>query len=159
MNRFAAVLLFSSLAFAGTKKITIEDSLAIHRVAAPRFSPNGQWILYTETEWDRKNDRQISHIYVSRPAPRATPVKLTNGEKGETSPQWSPDSTRIAFLADRTTGEPAAGTRGPGNQVWVIRADGGEAEKLTSEDTPVTEFQWSPDGKRIAFVIARHAGR
>jgi dipeptidyl aminopeptidase/acylaminoacyl peptidase len=148
-----ALLLFSAIGFAGTKKITVEDSLAIHRVAAPKFSPDGNWILYTETEWDRKNDRQVSHIYVGRAGGAISAVKLTNGEKGETAPQWSPDGTRIAFLADRTTGEPAAGVRGPGNQIWLIRADGGEAEKLTSEDLAIAEFRWSPDGKRIAFVM------
>src|SRR5277367_4598776 len=118
-NICAVVLLFSgfaaALTFGGTKKITVEDSLAIHRAAAPKFSPDGNWILYTETEWDRKNDRQISHIYVARASQSAsagaqtatafTSVKLTNGEKGETSPQWSPDGSRIAFLADRTTGD------------------------------------------------------
>src|ERR1700761_4195404 len=88
---FAGIALLSAMAAAGSKKITIEDSLAIHRAAAPKFSPDGRWILYTETEWDRKNDRQIGHIYVARAEGRTAPVKLTNGEKGETSPQWSPD--------------------------------------------------------------------
>jgi len=95
--------LAASLSFGGTKKMTVEDSLAIHRVATPKFAPDGNALLYTETEWDRKNDRQVSHIYISR-ALGAPPVKLTNGEKGETSPQWSPDGLWIAFLADRTAG-------------------------------------------------------
>src|ERR1700680_4856818 len=124
-----------ALAQAGTKKITVEDSLAIHRVAGPKFSPDGNWILYTETEWDRKNDRQVSHIWVGRASGGAGPVKLTAGEKGETGPQWSPDGSRIAFLADRTAGDAK-----PVNQIWIIRPDGGEAEKLTSEETAITDF-------------------
>jgi dipeptidyl aminopeptidase/acylaminoacyl peptidase len=138
-----------ALAQAGTKKITVEDSLAIHRVAGPKFSPDGNWILYTETEWDRKNDRQVSHIWVGRASGGAGPVKLTAGEKGETAPQWAPDGSRIAFLADRSTGDAKNG-----KQVWTIRPDGGEAEKLTSEETAITDFRWAPNGKRIAFVTA-----
>ncbi len=65
------LLLLSASMFAGTKKMTVEDSLAIHRVAAPKFSPDGNALLYTETEWDRKNDRQVSHIYVSRAVGRS----------------------------------------------------------------------------------------
>ena len=84
------ILCAAALAQAGTKKITVEDSLAIHRVAGPKFSPDGNWILYTETEWDRKDDRQVSHLWVARTSGGA-PVKLTSGEKGETAPQWAPD--------------------------------------------------------------------
>ena len=134
---------------AGTKKMTVEDSLAIHRVAGPKFSPDGNWILYTETEWDRKGDRQVSHIWVGRASGGAGPVKLTSGEKGETAPQWAPDGSRIAFLADR-----GAADAKNGNQIWIIRPDGGEAEKLTSEEGAISEFQWAPNGKRIAFVTA-----
>ncbi len=137
------------LAHAGTKKMTVEDSLAIHRVAGPKFSPDGNWILYSETEWDRKNDRQVSHIWLGRTSGGAAPIKLTAGEKGETAPQWAPDGSRIAFLADR-----GASDAKNGNQIWLIRPGGGEAEKLTSEETPVSEFQWAPDGRQIAFVTA-----
>ncbi len=142
----ACLFLLSAIAQGGTKKITVEDSLAIHRVAGPRLSPDGHWVVYTETEWDRKNDKQVPHLWIasiSNPAP----VQLTNGEKGETSPQWSPDGTRIAFLADR-----GAADAKNGNQIWLIRANGGEAEKLTAEDNAISEFRWSPDGKRIAFI-------
>ncbi|MGA3204038.1 MAG: S9 family peptidase [Bryobacteraceae bacterium] len=146
---YLTILCAAALAQAGTKKITVEDSLAIHRVAGPKFSPDGNWILFTETEWDRKGDRQVSHIWVGRVRGGSAPVKLTAGEKGESAPQWAPDGSRIAFLADRGSGESKSGS-----QIWMIRPDGGEAEKLTSEDTAISEFQWAPDGKRIAFVTA-----
>lgn len=128
--------------------MTIEDSLGIHRVSGPKFSPDGNWIVYTQTDWDRKNDRQVSHLWIARSNGQQPPVKLTNGEKGETQPQWSPDGKQIAFLADRGAADSKSG-----NQIWLIRAEGGEAEKLTSEETAVSAFQWSPDGRQIAFVM------
>jgi dipeptidyl aminopeptidase/acylaminoacyl peptidase len=125
----------------GDKKMTIQDSLAVKNVGAPAFSPDGKWIAYTISEWDKENNRRVSHIYLVSSA-GGRPVKLTNGEKGENAPQWSPDGTRIAFLADRDKG----------NQIWLISPFGGEAEKLTSEENGAGGFRWSPDSKRISFI-------
>lgn len=149
--RFTAMLaITSALVFAaGTKKMTMDDALAIHRVAAPHFSPDGHWIAFTVSDWDRKNDRQVAHIWLAAASASPSPVKLTNGETGESQPQWSPDGTRIAFLADRT---PPGPDKKGGNQIWIIRASGGEAEKLTSEDTAISSFRWAPDGRRIAYI-------
>jgi dipeptidyl aminopeptidase/acylaminoacyl peptidase len=145
--KLVALLLAAVSLFAGTKKMTVEDSLAIHRVSGPKFSPDGAWVLYSQTDWDRKNDRQVSHLWIGRTNGSQPAVRLTNGEKGETQPQWAPDGKQIAFLADRATGDAKNG-----NQIWLIRAEGGEAEKLTSDDNAVSSFQWSPDGKRIAYI-------
>ncbi len=147
MKKFATslplVLLAVTLAFSavGDKRMTIEDSLAIKNVGAPQFSSDGKWIAYTVSEWDKENDRRVSHIYLAG-TEGSHPFKLTNGEKGESSPQWSPDGTRIAFNADRDKG----------SQIWIINASGGEAEKLTSEENGASAFRWSPDSKHIAFV-------
>ena len=123
------------------KRITIEDALAIRQIGAPQFSPDGKHIAYTISEWDREENRRVSHIWLVSSDGGPT-TKLTTGEKGETSPQWSPEGSNIAFLADRDKG----------TQVWVIPVDGGEADKLTNEENDVQSFQWSPDGKLIAFV-------
>ncbi len=123
------------------KRMTIEDALAIRQIGAPQFSPDGKHVAYTISEWDREENRRVSHIWLVSFDGGPT-TKLTTGEKGETSPQWSPDGSNIAFLADRDKG----------TQVWVIPVDGGEADKLTSEENDIQSFQWSPDGKLIAFV-------
>src|SRR5437867_12892140 len=98
MKKFATSLLFILLAVtlafsaAGDKRMTIEDTLAIKGGSAPQFSPDGKWIGYTVSEWDKENDRRLSHIHlVSTDGGR--PINLTNGQKVEQSQQWSPDGT------------------------------------------------------------------
>ncbi|MBI4472913.1 MAG: S9 family peptidase, partial [Acidobacteria bacterium] len=135
------LIVASATTLEAQKRMTIEDALAIHNVGGPQFSPDGKWLAYTVSDWDRENDRMVSHVYLIS-SDGGRPIKLSNGEKGESSPQWAPDSSEIAFLADRDKG----------NQIWRIRVGGGEAEKLTSEENPVSAFRWAPDGKRIAFI-------
>jgi len=59
-------------------------------------------------------------------------------------PQWSPDGRQLAFLSNRD-GE---------NQIYLMRLDGGEANRLTEGKRGVQSFEWSPDGKQIAFLAA-----
>lgn len=127
--------------FANNRRMTIEDSLAFKGVGAPQISPDGKWVAYTVSEWDKENNKRTSHIYLAA-TEGGRAIRLTNGEKGEANPQWSPDGSRLAFTADRDKG----------NQIWLINVTGGEAERLTAEENGIAGFQWSPDGKRIAFI-------
>ncbi len=134
------------------KRLTVEDALAFVDVSAPQWSPDGKLIAFTVTEWNRKDYRRDTHIYLVN-ATGGEPVKLTNGERGESQPQWSPDGTRLAFLASRDAPNPSAPAAAPRNQIWLISVLGGEAEKLTDEEVGVAQFRWSPDGKQIAYVV------
>ncbi|HVF92465.1 MAG TPA: S9 family peptidase [Blastocatellia bacterium] len=144
-----ALLAASALA-AGDRKVSVEDTLAIRAVAAPLWSPDGKWIAFTVSDWNKKEDRRDSHIHIVSAAGGRI-IKLTNGERGETAPQWSPDGSRLAFLANRDA--QAQGATPRGNQVWAISAQGGEAERITDEESGVSQFRWSPDGKAIAYVV------
>ena len=68
--------------------------------------------------------------------------QLTSSKKSSSSPAWSPDGSRLAFISDRTEKR----------QIYVINPLGGEADALTTVDDGVTSFEWSPDGTRIAFA-------
>lgn len=147
MSLIAILLSFSALADgADPKGMNIEKSLALKVAASPKLSPDGKWVVYTLSEWDREKNRRTSHLHLV-PAQGGASIRLTNGEKGETNPEWSPDSTQIAFLADRSS------EAGKGNQVWLIRAAGGEAWQLTKEESAVSGIAWAPDGKSLAYVV------
>src|SRR2546427_4177653 len=59
--------------------------------------------------------------------------------------RWSPDGTRIVYLAD---GEPK------GTQVFVrwMDAEGAVTQVTRVEETPA-DARWSPDGKAISFAL------
>ena len=123
---------------------TVDDLLRVKAVGSPQLSPDGAWVAYTVTDADFTQDAFVSQIWVANISTRER-RQLTRGEKPATNPQWSPNGQWIAFAS------PRAGER---NQLFAIRADGGEATQLTKAETAVGAFAWSADGARIAFSAA-----
>ncbi len=125
------------------RPITIVELIDVPVVGSPRLSPDGSQLLYTRSDTDWKKNGRTTHIYRVR-TDGSGQVRLTNGEHGESSPRWSPDGSRIAFLARR--GE------GPFSQIHWMRNRGGEASPLTEHESSVQTFAFSPDGKHIYFI-------
>jgi len=69
--------------------------------------------------------------------------QYTRGEKSSTSPKFSPNGQKIAFISSRNEK----------SQVWVMRIMGGEPEQVTEAKNGIVSFKWSPDGQRIAYIM------
>lgn len=106
-----------------------------------QISPDGRYVAYTvqQANWEENEFVQQLWIAVTATGER---YQLTSGKKSSNSPQWAPDSRRLAFASDR----------GGKRQIYLISPAGGEAEQLTTEDDGVGALAWSPDGATIAFL-------
>jgi dipeptidyl aminopeptidase/acylaminoacyl peptidase len=142
MKRFFVVsvislLAFASLAVAQERRFGIEELLKVRRVSDPQVSPNGRRVVFTIAEVKFDDNRAVTQIYVM-PLAGGDTKQLTSGTGSASSPRWSPDGKKIAYVT--------------GNQVWVMDDDGGDKEQVTKISTGGGEPVWSPDGKWIAFT-------
>jgi len=123
------------------RHVTLEMYLDMESVSNPQVSPDGSRIVFTRGGVDAVNDRRYSDIWIMD-ADGTRKRFLVDG----TSPVWSPDGTRIAYLA---SGEPR------GSQIFVRWMDAeGAATQITRVDRSPGNLRWSPDGTRIAFTMA-----
>jgi dipeptidyl aminopeptidase/acylaminoacyl peptidase len=144
---------------ASQRPITIDDVLDIKSVASAMVSPDGTQVLYTVRAWEPESHRMESRTRIWTVAVRGGAARqLTFGERGDSQPQWSPDGRHISFVSARG---PGSGEDAPKAQIYVMRADGGEAWRLTDAKENVASYSWAPDSRRIAYVTteARPADR
>jgi dipeptidyl aminopeptidase/acylaminoacyl peptidase len=123
---------------------TINDLLMVKSVGAAQISPNGKYVAYVVSETDFKQDAFVTQISIADTT-AGTSRQLTQGEKGASGPQWSPDGTWLAFTSARV---------GDKNQIFMMYPDGGEAVQLTKSETGVSGFAWSESGTKIAYSAA-----
>lgn len=64
------------------------------------------------------------------------------------SPSFSPDGNRLAFISDLN------GVR----QAWTVPTDGGWPSLVTALADPIGRVSWSPDGSWLAFSLAPGGG-
>ena len=153
----AVVVLTAVPSFAQKKAVTIDDILTMKTVSSPMVSPDGTQIIYTVRAWQQdrpSGDRMESRTHVWKVAVAGGPARqISYGERGDSQPQWSPDGRYISFVSARGAANGNGnGDEAPRGQIYVMRADGGEAWKVTDAKDGVASYAWAPDSARIAFV-------
>jgi dipeptidyl aminopeptidase/acylaminoacyl peptidase len=148
-NPARSILLFSLVTtplFAQTKPadtlLTVARYLDYETVSNPEPSPDGSQVIFVRRSVDQMKDSFESALWIMQ----ADGSRLRFLVKGS-SAVWSPDGTRIAYLAEGE-GEP----KGP--QIFVRYMD---AEGAVTQVTKVLHapgnVRWSPDGKWLGFSM------
>ena len=142
---FLLLFAFSVLGQSPKEKIQVTDLLKIKTAGKPLVSPKGDQFIYTVTsivdDPDKKGDFVYqTHLHLGNLSTGETRA-LTSGKNSISSPVWSPDGSKIAFIRDM----------GSKSQVYVLDLAGGEPQAITSVPFAASNPLWSSNGKEIYF--------
>src|SRR5437867_3424223 len=130
------------------RPMTLVDMLEVPQISDPQLSPDGRQVAFVESRADWKANNRVSHIWRVN-LDGSGVVQMTNGPRGESSPRWSADGSRIAFIGRRAA---EAGGSEESAQVFTILNSGGEAQQLSKHATAVSSIEWSADGTAVYFL-------
>ena len=111
------------------------------------WSPDSKFIAFS----DKDSSTDFSRIYLLSVDSRQI-QELTDGPDLKLSDTFcaiSPDGKKLAFVRGNETS----------TDIYVIPMTGGEADRLTSDDTEIGGLCWTKDGREIVFSSDRGGSR
>ncbi len=118
------------------------DVFELEYASDPQISPGGDRIVYVRNSMSVMTDRRRSSLWIVG-ADGEGHRKLGTGEVKESSPRWSPDGERVAFVAESDEG----------SEVFVRWMATGQTARLTQLPETPRGLVWSPDGEQLAFSM------
>lgn len=130
----------------GTGSVRITDWIGADNY--PRWSPDGQRIVFIRNVGGNSEDRTLQEIFVMN-ADGSKATRLTTDPYADYFPFWSPDGSRIVY----------ASLREGQTDLFLIDPDGTQGQSLINSPDWNEQFPaWSPDGKQIAMTRSTLAG-
>ncbi|MEM7352076.1 MAG: S9 family peptidase [Acidobacteriota bacterium] len=144
---FLAVLAAPTSGQEAPRRFTERDVFDLEYASDPQISPNGERIVYARNSMSLMKDRRRSSLWTVR-ADGTGHRKLGDGEARESSPRWSPDGKRLAYVASADDGA----------EIFVRWMDSGRlgsvaVARLTQLPESPSGITWSPDGRWLAFSM------
>ncbi|GAB2700557.1 dipeptidyl aminopeptidase/acylaminoacyl peptidase [Microbacterium marinum] len=117
------------------------DIQTLVTVGRPTVDPAGTVAVFATSRPDVAANRNVGQLW-RVDLPGGTPRRLTQGV-ADAAPRFSPDGAVVAFLRADAKGKP---------QIHVLPVAGGEPVQATDAPGGVSDYAWSPDGTRFAYL-------
>ncbi len=121
------------------------DVYKMESVSRPKISPEGSWILYSQSKIDVAKDKSVSKLYMMSADGKET-VTLTEQTKGVGNYQWSPDGKYISYLSKGKDED-------NGSQLFLMDRRGGEGVQISDIKGEIEDYSWFNSGKKVVMVI------
>ena len=115
------------------------DVFELQWAADPQISPDGKQVVYVRCYMDIMKDARRGDLWIVGADGRNHRPLVKNAS----SPRWSPDGGRIAYVASEAGGA----------QIFVRWMDSGATAQVTRLQHGPRSLAWSPDGTMLAFVM------
>jgi dipeptidyl aminopeptidase/acylaminoacyl peptidase len=124
------------------RPMTFADLQAMKRVSDPQISPSGKWVMFSVTDVSLEKNTRTNHLWIV-PLAGGKERQLTTGD-GEANGRFSPDGKTISLtMKDQIFEMPFNDATGKvGEAIQVTNTNGGADGAI-----------WSPDSKRLMFVV------
>lgn len=138
----AILLLMLATASVADDRFTANDVFELEHAADPQISSDGGQVVYVRRSNDIMSDTTRSNLWiVSSDGSDHRP--LLSGRDNYSSPRWSPDGERIAYVSG-VEGSP---------QLYVRWMDTGQTALVSNLQKAPQAVAWSPDGTMLAFSM------
>ncbi|HET9024843.1 MAG TPA: S9 family peptidase [Burkholderiaceae bacterium] len=130
---------------------TVEQHIALKRVASVAPSPDGTWLAVAVQRLDREGTKYVSDLW-KVPTDGSAPLQLTRGDSKDASPCFRPDGA-LGFLSNRQPNELKPDEDAEKRmQVWLLPTGGGEPLQLTDEPLGVEAFRFARDADCLVLL-------
>ena len=124
------------------RPMTLEDSFIIQSLSDVQITADGRMIAFVVGDsFKLKGKPAHSEIWIVETDKPETARPFTSTERSDFAPRWSPDGTRLAYVA----------AEGGSPQLYVRWMGTGESARITGLPESPSALAWSPDGRRIAY--------